>query len=82
MFSMLRATLVLVGATAFATAAFAATFAEMDVNGDGGISADEFVAAYPDQDSNTFIAADANGDGLLSTEEHEQAVSSGILPAG
>lgn len=39
-------------------------FAEIDTNGDGSVSAEEFAAG-----ANRFARADANGDGLLTVEE-------------
>ena len=41
-------------------------FAELDANGDGTLTADEFAAG-----TDRFARADANGDGLLTVEEIE-----------
>ena len=70
-----------VSAFGLAGAAHAASFAEIDANGDGVIDAEEFAAAYPDAGADAMTAADLNGDGLLSSEEHVAAVEAGVLPA-
>jgi len=62
-------------------AAYAASFADIDSNADGSVSADEFAAAYPDAGQDAWTAADANADGMLSQEEHTAAVEAGTLPA-
>jgi hypothetical protein len=64
-----------------AGAAYAASFADIDANGDGAITTEEFAAAYPDATQDTWTAADANGDGALSSDEHVAAVSAGLLSA-
>jgi len=74
-------TLLAVGAIGLGGAAYAASFADIDANGDGSISQDEFAAAYPDASADAWTAADANGDGMLSEEEHVAAVQQGVLPA-
>jgi hypothetical protein len=61
--------------------AYAASFADIDANGDGAISADEFALAYPEAGTDVMTAADTNGDGQLSNEEHVAAVEAGTLPA-
>lgn len=74
-------TLLASGLIGVASAAGAASFADVDANADGAITQEEFAAAYPDAGSDAWTAADANGDGALSEEEHVAAVESGILPA-
>ena len=74
-------TLVAASLIGVASAASAASFADIDSNGDGAISPDEFAAAYPDAGSDAWTAADANGDGALSEDEHVAAVAAGVLPA-
>lgn len=64
-----------------AGAAGAAAFGEVDANGDGAISQDEFVAAYPQVGADVWEQIDANGDGQLTEEEHQAAVDAGLLPA-
>lgn len=62
-------------------AAYAASFADIDANGDATITTEEFAAAYPDSGQDVWTAADTNGDGVLSEDEHVAAVASGVLPA-
>ncbi len=71
---------VLVGTFAMGSAAFA-DFAGADADGDGMLSAEEFVAAFPDATEATYLAADTDADGMVSEEEHTAAVDAGILPA-
>jgi hypothetical protein len=73
--------LIATGVIGMTGAAYAASFADIDANGDGSISADEFAAAYPDAGQDAWTAADANGDGALTEDEHVAAVSAGLLPA-
>ncbi|HUS53376.1 MAG TPA: EF-hand domain-containing protein [Thermohalobaculum sp.] len=68
------------GAIGMTGAAYAASFADIDSNGDGAITTEEFAAAYPDSGQDAWTAADANGDGALSADEHVAAVASGVLP--
>ncbi len=58
-----------------------AAFADADTDGDGQLSAEEFVAAFPDLTEATYLATDTNADGMVSEEEHSAAVEAGILPA-
>lgn len=69
------------GIIGLAGAASAASFADIDANADGSVSADEFAAAYPDAGQDVWTAADANGDGMLSEQEHTAAIEAGVLPA-
>ncbi|QHQ34143.1 EF-hand domain-containing protein [Algicella marina] len=71
---------VLAGTLAMGGAAFA-EFADVDADGDGLLSAEEFVAAFPDATEATYLAADTDADGMVSEEEHGAAVDAGILPA-
>ena len=69
------------GAVALAGLASAAEFAEMDGNGDGLVTREEFAAAFPGADDAAFMAADTNADGGLTEDELEAARESGVLPA-
>jgi hypothetical protein len=70
------------GALGVAGAAYAATFADADANGDGALSQDEFMAAYPDAGDAGWTAADANGDGSVTEDELQAAIDAGAVPAG
>ncbi len=50
-------------------ASFAATFAEIDADGDGSVTVEEVTAAMPDADAAAIAALDADGDGMISEEE-------------
>ncbi len=73
-------TVITAGAIALSGAAFAA-FTDVDADGDGVLSADEFVSGFPDATEEIFTATDLNADGAISEEEHAAAVDAGILPA-
>lgn len=64
----------------FAGSAFAA-FSDMDANGDGALSVDEFATAFPDASTDAFAAIDVNADGGVTEEEYVAAVEAGVLPA-
>ncbi len=68
------------GMIASAGAAYAASFGDVDADGDGVITQEEFAAAYPEAGEEAMTTADANGDGQLSEEEHTAAVEDGLLP--
>ena len=51
------------------TAAIAADMSAADSDGDGLISAEEFTAAYPDQDPAIFVAVDVNADGMIDADK-------------
>lgn len=74
--AMIPATLaaLMLGGTAFAA------FSDVDADQDGYLSAEEFVAAFPDATEDMFQAADADADGMISEEEHIAAVDAGLLP--
>ena len=76
---MKHASIALAAALLATTAAWAA-FTDFDGDGDGLLSADEFVAAFPDATEDMFKAADLNADGMLSEDEHIAAVNAGVLP--
>ena len=59
-------------------AAFAMT--DMDKDGDGALSIEEFLGAYPTLTAVEFEAADANADGVLDADEVAAAVTAGGLP--
>ncbi|MBV6657637.1 MAG: hypothetical protein KI785_07710 [Devosiaceae bacterium] len=46
-------------------------FAAVDLNIDGVISEDEFLAAMPSMTADDFVMADGNGDTVLTQEEYE-----------
>lgn len=60
-------------AALFSTAALAlsmdASFADLDVNGDGQLSLEEVRAAAPDLTEAQFAEYDENGDGTLNEDE-------------
>ena len=70
------------GVIASAGAAYAASFTDVDANGDGVITQEEFAAAYPDAGEEAMASVDSNGDGQISEEEHAAAVEAGLLPEG
>ena len=75
---------VLIAAAAFATALPALAMgqaATADTNGDGMLSVEEVLAAYPEVSTDTFMEADTDGDGLLSAEELAAAQEAGLMPA-
>ena len=52
---------------AASAAAFAMT--DLDANGDGGLSWDELLAAYPDMTEAEFLESDADANGLIDEDE-------------
>lgn len=54
-----------------AAAQDAPSFSDVDVNVDGVISEDEFLAAMPEATADTFASADVNGDTVLTQDEYE-----------
>ena len=62
------------------TTAFAA-FSDIDTDGDGAVTGEEFVVAFPDATGEDFIKVDVNADGAITEEEHVAAVEAGLLPA-
>lgn len=81
---MLRKLTVLIasGVIASAGAAYAASFVDLDADGDGVITQEELAAAYPEMGEDAMAAVDANGDGQISEDEHAAAVDAGLLPEG
>lgn len=59
----------------------AAFASDMDTNGDGAVSFDEMLAAYPDATEATFAAIDADASGMLSDAEIMAAQDAGLIPA-
>ena len=51
----------------------------MDTDGDGVISFDEMVVAYPDLTDEVFAVIDADADGAVTEEEMQAAVDAGIV---
>lgn len=80
---MLRKLLALTAAGLIGSAGLvhAASFSDIDADGDGAVTQEEFAAAYPEAGEEAWSAADANGDGQLSEEELTAAVESGVIPA-
>lgn len=68
------------GVIASAGAAYAASFADIDADGDGMITQEELAAAYPDVEEETLISVDLNADGQITEDEHMAAVEDGLLP--
>ena len=52
-----------------------------DTDGDGMMSQDEFVAAYPEGTEDQFAATDTDADGMITEAEFLAAVEAGVLPA-
>ncbi len=68
------------GVIASAGAAYAASFEDMDADGDGVVTPEEFAAAYPEAGEDALATVDVNGDGQISENEHTAAVDDGLLP--
>lgn len=60
----------------------AAPFTDVDADGDGMLTREEFVAAYPEATEDLWLMLDQNGDEGLSEDEHQAAIDGGLLPAG
>lgn len=52
-----------------------------DTDGDGLLSYNELLAAYPDLTEETFTAIDTNADGAVDADEMKVAQEAGLLPA-
>lgn len=74
-------TALIAGVLGTAGVASAASFGDIDANGDGAVTQEEFAAAYPEAGEDAWTQADANGDGQLSEDELTAAVEAGVLPA-
>lgn len=61
-----------------AAAAYATT--DLDLNGDGGLSMEEFTLAYPDLTEAEFKTVDVDGDGMINEVELADALATGLLP--
>lgn len=76
--------MILMNAAAVCVLAVAATAmsaqTEMDTNGDGFLSQDELLAAYPSMTEQDFAAVDADADGAVSLDEMKAAEEAGLLP--
>ena len=70
-------------AAAAILAASAAAYAmtDGDTDGDGALSMDEFIAAYPDLTPEHFVNADTDADGMINDAEFAEAQAAGIIPA-
>lgn len=53
---------------------------EIDTNGDGFLSQDELLVAYPSMTEENFAAVDTDGDGAVSLDEMKAAQEAGLLP--
>lgn len=64
-------------------AKFNAHFDDMDGNGDGQVTRDEFQSYFPGTDENVFQALDINGDGFVDHEEwHQFKAAHGLKHGG
>ena len=71
--------LIAAAAILFGTAA-AYAMTDIDLNGDGGLSMEEFAQAYPDLTEVEFKTADMDGDGMINETELADALANGLLP--
>ena len=55
--------------------------AEVDVDGDGVLSYNEMLAAYPAMTEESFIAMDTNADGAVDADELKVANEAGLIPS-
>ena len=78
---MKLATVLIAATLASASAASAGGLNSLDRNGDGNVSASEFLHVYgPDRGIETFYHADRNGDGVIDGAEFKAETSgSGIF---
>ncbi len=53
---------------------------EIDTNGDGYLSQDELLVAYPAMTEENFAAMDTDKDGAVSLDEMKAAEDAGLLP--
>lgn len=53
--------------------------ATMDMDGDGQVSFDEMLAAYPELTEEVFAVIDADASGGVSEEEMQAAIDTGII---
>jgi hypothetical protein len=64
-------------------AKFNAHFGDLDVNGDGQVTREEFQSRFPGTDGNVFQALDLNGDGFVDHEEwHQFKAAHGLKHGG
>ena len=75
---MTRNTLFAAAILATSAAAFAMT--EIDTNGDGGVSYEEMLAAYPNVTEADFFNADTDGNGMIDEAEMAAARDAGLWP--
>lgn len=70
-------------AAILALAASGAAFAQdtMDADGDGAISFEEMLAAYPATTEEDFAKVDTDGDGAVSADELAAAQEAGLVPS-
>lgn len=73
--------LLLTAATVMAMTAPAWAQADLDIDGDGVVTYEEVLVAYPDVTAEDFAAMDADGDGVLSADEIAAAQDAGLLAA-
>tara|TARA_R110000796_G_C14564298_1_gene435173 strand:+ start:78 stop:323 length:246 start_codon:yes stop_codon:yes gene_type:complete len=65
---------------ALAAPTWAASFSELDANGDGMVTLDEVEAVHSDVTAEAFAAMDTNMDGVLDEAEVSAAQEAGLLP--
>lgn len=65
---------------ALAAPTWAASFSELDANGDGMVTLDEVQTVHSDITAEAFTAMDTNMDGVLDEEEARAAEEAGLLP--
>jgi len=53
---------------------------EIDADGDGLLSYNELLAAYPAMTEENFVAIDTNSDGAVDADEMKMATDAGLLP--
>ncbi|TCP63414.1 EF hand domain-containing protein [Rhodovulum bhavnagarense] len=58
----------------------AAFAAELDANGDGAVTFEEFLAVLPTTTEEAFAAIDTDASGALSAEEIAAAEEAGLIP--
>lgn len=63
-----------------ATFVHAATLEELDTNGDGMVTLDEFQTMYTEAPEGAFMAIDTNADGTIDAEELSAADEAGLMP--
>ncbi|MCZ4351582.1 EF-hand domain-containing protein [Roseovarius aestuarii] len=68
-------------AVAQSSMTMAESVVELDANGDGVMTIDEMMAAYPEMTADQFSQLDTNGDGALDDAEMVAGQEQGLIPA-